>query len=116
MTQTPEELAALGRVWICPHVGEYGRYYPEAVEAEGEHGGGAVEYVPATALTALQAERDAAVARAEKAEGALKPFALLDFETTEDAWDAFYQASGHTWIDYDHICAARAALSDAKGE
>ena len=40
----------------------------------------------------------------------LSPFALLEFETTDEAWDAFYQASGHTWIDYDHIANARAAL------
>ena len=39
-TEAPE------RVWICSHLGEYGHYYPEAVEAEGEYGGVAISYVP----------------------------------------------------------------------
>ena len=39
-TEAPE------RVWICSHLGEYGKYYPEAVEAEGEYGGVAISYVP----------------------------------------------------------------------
>ena len=31
-------------IWTCTHVGEYGHYFPDAVEAEGEYGGTAVEY------------------------------------------------------------------------
>jgi hypothetical protein len=38
-TKAPE------RIWTCEHVGEYGHYFPEAVEAEGEYGGTAVEYI-----------------------------------------------------------------------
>ena len=32
-------------IWTCDHLGEYGQYYPEAVEAEGAYGGTAVEYI-----------------------------------------------------------------------
>jgi hypothetical protein len=46
----------IDRIWICPHVGEYGHYYPEAVEAEGEYGGAAVAYAPQSALEAKDAE------------------------------------------------------------
>lgn len=38
-------------VWIAGHAGEYGCYYPEGVEAEGEHGGTAVEFRRVSALT-----------------------------------------------------------------
>tara|TARA_B000000460_G_scaffold248815_2_gene227340 strand:- start:5419 stop:5748 length:330 start_codon:yes stop_codon:yes gene_type:complete len=41
------EQQAPERIWIAGHLGEYGPYYPEAVEAEREHGGHAVEYVRA---------------------------------------------------------------------
>lgn len=41
MSEAPE------RIFICKHFGEYGSYFPEAVEAEGEYGGEAVEYVRA---------------------------------------------------------------------
>ena len=47
MTWTPET------IWTCTHVGEYGNYFPEAVEAEGEYGGTAVEYTR-TDLTILR--------------------------------------------------------------
>jgi len=43
-------------LWISGHGGEYGRYYPSAVEAEGEHGGKAVGYVGAD-LHKAQAKR-----------------------------------------------------------
>jgi len=49
-------------IWVCTHLGEYGKYYPEAVEAEGEYGGTAVEYVPKQAKPEgtedLQKQRD----------------------------------------------------------
>lgn len=35
------------RIWTCAHVGEYGYYFPDAVEAEGEYGGTAVQYTRA---------------------------------------------------------------------
>jgi hypothetical protein len=39
MTHEPE------KIWICSLFGEYeGSYFPEAVEAEGAHGGTATEY------------------------------------------------------------------------
>ena len=59
-TKAPE------RVWVCEHMGEYGNFYPEAVEAEGEHGGISVEYVRADLLTAAEAERDALKAENER--------------------------------------------------
>ena len=49
-TEAPE------RIWVCAHLGEYGHYYPEAVEAEGEWGGVAVPYVPET-ISDAQAAR-----------------------------------------------------------
>ena len=33
------------QIWIAGKPSEYGRYYPERVEAEGEHGGCGIEYV-----------------------------------------------------------------------
>ena len=41
MSEAPET------IWTCDHLGEYGQYYPEAVEAEGDYGGTAVEYTRA---------------------------------------------------------------------
>ena len=38
-------MSGVDRIFSCSHVGEYGLYFPEAVEAEGEYGGTAVEYV-----------------------------------------------------------------------
>jgi nicotinamide riboside kinase len=38
MTDAPET------IWICSHLGEYGRYFPEAVEAEGAYGGTGIQY------------------------------------------------------------------------
>ena len=47
------------RIWICDHIGEYGQYYPNATEAEGEHGGKAHEYIRADLVQSLtQAARD----------------------------------------------------------
>lgn len=42
-------------VFICSHMDEAGPYYPSAVEAEGEHGGNAIEYVqlPGESVLAL---------------------------------------------------------------
>jgi len=55
-------------IWVCTHLGEYGKYYPEAVEAEGEYGGTAVEYVPKQAKPEgtedLQKQRDSTDPRA----------------------------------------------------
>ena len=59
MSEAPEE------IWTCSHLGEYGRYYPEAVEAEGEHGGTAVKYFHEDHVTAmLKAEREKALREA----------------------------------------------------
>ena len=59
MSEAPE------RIWTCSHLGEYGRYYPEAVEAEGEHGGTAVEYIRADHVAdMLKAEREKALREA----------------------------------------------------
>jgi len=41
MTQAPE------RIFIAGEYDEYGYYYPNSVEAEGEHGGKAGEYIRA---------------------------------------------------------------------
>lgn len=49
---TDNSNAAPERIWTCSHLGEYGSYYPEAVEAEGEHGGMAVEYIRADLVSA----------------------------------------------------------------
>ena len=60
MSETPET------IWTCDHVGEYGHYFPEAVEAEGEYGGKAIKYrradIPPTLsadLIRLRAENEA---------------------------------------------------------
>ena len=56
-TEAPE------RIWICSHLGEYGHYYPEAVEAEGEWGGVAIPYVPEARIAELEAQTtEAAIA------------------------------------------------------
>ena len=69
MSEAPE------RIWTCSHLGEYGRYYPEAVEAEGEHGGMAVEYLRADHVAEmLKAEREKALR--EAAAICLKPRVL----------------------------------------
>ena len=39
MSRTPD------RIWTCTHIGEYGEYFPNAIEAEGEYGGKAVSYI-----------------------------------------------------------------------
>ena len=39
-------------IWTCTHVGEYGHYFPDAVEAECEYGGTAVEYIRAKTVAA----------------------------------------------------------------
>ena len=49
-------------------------------------------------------------ARVKELEAGLRPFALVEFGTADDAWDAFCSASGDTWIDYDHISTARALI------
>ena len=45
-------------IWTCAHVGEYGHYFPEAVEAEAEYGGTATAYrrndLPPTLSAAMQ--------------------------------------------------------------
>ena len=52
MSEAPET------IWTCNHVGEYGRHFPEAVEAEGEYGGTAVSYrradLPPTLSAAME--------------------------------------------------------------
>lgn len=50
MSDAPE------RIWTCDHLGEYGSYFPEAVEAEGEFGGQAVEYTRSDLVGQLIAE------------------------------------------------------------
>jgi len=48
-------------IWTCTHVGEYGYFFPDAVEAEGEYGGVGVEYrrtdLPATNEQAFANEK-----------------------------------------------------------
>lgn len=73
MSEAPE------RIWTCSHLGEYGRYYPEAVEAEGEHGGTAVEYIRADHVDALlKAEREKALREAaEVCPAAIKSYGMM---------------------------------------
>jgi len=47
MTDAPE------KIWTCAHVGEYGYYFPDATEAEGEYGGTGVEYTRSDTVKAL---------------------------------------------------------------
>lgn len=37
-------MSAPRKIWTVSHADEYGHYFPEAVEAEGEYGGTAVAY------------------------------------------------------------------------
>lgn len=62
---------------------------------------------------AEKARADALAQEIERLRAALEPFALMDFPTTQDAWDAFYRQPGKTWISFDHIDIARTALGDA---
>lgn len=43
-TKLGAEMSAPEKIWIAGPLEECGNYYAEAVEAEGEHGGYAVEY------------------------------------------------------------------------
>jgi len=61
-------------IWTCTHVGEYGHYFPDAVEAEGEYGGTAVEY---TLTSSIAAQLKAADELAEAS--AIVNDILLDF-------------------------------------
>ena len=79
-TKAPE------RVWVCEHMGEYGNFYPEAVEAEGEHGGTSVEYVRADLLTAAEAEKERLariVLAAEKLAEAVEKYVHIQCDTDE---------------------------------
>jgi phage terminase large subunit-like protein len=87
MTDAPD------KIWICSHFGEYGSYFPEAVEAEGAYGGTGVEYTRTDISQArieelegsldraemncqyLAQEVEARQARTAELEAALKPFA-----------------------------------------
>ena len=57
-------------IWTCTHVGEYGYFFPDAVEAEGEYGGVGVEYrrtdLPATNEQAFANEKVKALAEVAK--------------------------------------------------
>ena len=74
MSETPET------IWTCDHVGEYGHYFPEAVEAEGEYGGKAIKYrradIPPTLsadLIRLRAENEALRAERDDAQSGTWP-------------------------------------------
>lgn len=49
--ETPET------IWTCKHLGDYGRFFPEAVEAEGAYGGMAVQYTRTDAITPAMAAK-----------------------------------------------------------
>ena len=62
-------MTAPDRIWIAGFLDECGEYYPSAVEAEGDHGGTAVEYARVTpdTITLPRAEVEALM---EAAQGA----------------------------------------------
>lgn len=104
MTDAPE------RIWTCKHIGEYGRYYPEAVEAEGEHGGEAVEYVRADARPMTVAE---AATRAK-----LELAYLAGFKASGEGWNGEYpfQDNNASPTTDAHWIAARDAALRALSE
>lgn len=48
---------------------------------------------------------------AEQTAGALRAFAFLDANTTQEAWEIRYRDRFQDWIDFDDIDKARAALA-----
>ena len=73
------------QIWVCEHMGEYGNFYPDAVEAEGEHGGTSVEYVRADLLTAAEAETER-LARIVLAAEELAEAIEYEFHTFKQKW------------------------------
>ena len=51
-------------------------------------------------------------ARVVELEAALAPFAFLEDETTQAAWETRYADRFKDWIDFDDIDRARAALGE----
>jgi hypothetical protein len=91
-------------IWTCVHVGEYGNYFPEAVEAEGEYGGCAVEYrltsLPATNAQAFANEKvQKRIAVLFDALGAIE----VEYDPSEDGINARTM--------YEIAVEARAALA-----
>jgi hypothetical protein len=92
-------MSAPERIVIAGGWGECGSYYSNATEAEGEHGGIAVEYIRADLVEAAQAKLDAALEwirrhgiHAEDCESVTRQadpqFDDLDFSEKNDALDA----------------------------
>ena len=97
MSEAPET------IWTCNHVGEYGRHFPEAVEAEGEYGGTAVSYrradLPPTLSAAMELpEVKALVKAAGWAKSALAGLPMDEATTAQ----------------MDGLCAALSAIKEPK--
>ena len=70
----------------------------------------AVAWGAAERITELEAENDRLRGQVATARVALEPFAFLDFDDTQAAWEALYQDTFRDWIDYNDMDAARAAI------
>ena len=102
-TKAPE------RIWVCKHMGEYGNFYPEAVEAEGEHGGTSVEYVRTDLLTSAEAERDALKAENERLREALR---RLTKTPTPSEHNGGFNTGGPTVSDFGFARAILAKMEN----
>ena len=102
MSEAPET------IWTCNHVGEYGRYFPEAVEAEGEYGGTAVSYrradLPPTLSAALELPEVKALLEALR--DMRRQFSPYPSQDTE-RWREEHEAC-------EHADAALAAIKEPK--
>jgi hypothetical protein len=107
-------------IWTCTHVGECGYYFHDAVEAEGEYGGTAVEYrradLPPTHAQIMADERVKALVDAV---GPL--LAIVDALSAESGRyvdygeeDAFRRGEWFEHEDMQNIEQARAALDQLK--
>lgn len=52
----------------------------------------------------------------ERLREALKPFAFLDSDTTQEAWEIRYMDRFKDWVDFGDIATARAALQHDRGD
>ena len=66
--------------------------------------------IPYARVDALLAQ----AARIERLEAALTPFAFLDEDTTQEAWEIRYRDRFQDWIDFGDIELARAAMKESQ--
>ena len=116
MSELPET------IWTCNHVGEYGQYFPEAVEAEGEYGGTAVSYrradVPPTLSAAMELPEVKELVWAFKVQNELMRSALeiakregINGEIGTTNWDAYYNKVA---VSLKRSASALAAIKEPK--